>query len=144
GTCDRQEFYAMSAKSNSPSSRRDFVKASMLACAAGPLLGRVSMTAAETTATGSSAGSNAAGRTFPTCPYGTGEPIYLADFEKCQPASSLAWQWKPNCWKLIGFKADKINGTMLTAGQNTAAADVEYAIGREGWYAIHFGLMSKY
>jgi hypothetical protein len=33
---------------------------------------------------------------------------------------------------------------MLTAGQNTAVPDVSLRVGRQGWFAIYFGLMSKY
>ena len=81
---------------------------------------------------------------WPLFPYGSGEPIYLANFDQCVPASALAREWTPNCWKLLEFEGDKVKGVMLTAGQNTPARDVEYPLTQRGWYAISFGLMSKY
>ncbi|MBI4625654.1 MAG: hypothetical protein HY736_20840 [Verrucomicrobia bacterium] len=132
--------------------RREFVKRSLLACASATVakdLAAASAGAASAGATSAAsgpAGQGAGARVppDPVTPYGLGPPIYLADLDRCQPASVLATKWRPNRWKVLPFEAAQVKGVMLTAGQNTAVPDVEYSLPQKGWHAIHFGLMSKY
>ena len=127
--------------------RREFVKRSLLACASATMAkDLVAAPAGGTPQAGEKTNPGAAVNAAPdpVTRYGLGPPIYLADLDRCQPASALATKWRPNRWKLLPFEADPVKGVMLTAGQNTAVPDVEYSIPQKGWHAIHFGLMSKY
>ena len=81
---------------------------------------------------------------YPLVPFGSGEPIYLADLERSQPASALARTWQPKRWRLYDFEADAIKGTLIAVGQNTGAPDLEYPLPQTGAYAIYFGILSVY
>ena len=80
----------------------------------------------------------------PLVPYASGEPIYLADLDRCQPASALAKTWRKNRWKRYPFETAKVKGVMLAAGQVSGVPDLEYPLEQKGWYAIYFGVLSKY
>ena len=126
------------------STRREFVRQSLLAGAAVALaeVGRAAQPApALPTAAAPAA---PAGPPWPLFPYGSGEPIYLADLDRAQPASAQARTWQPNRWKQYDFETDRVKGVMLAAGQNTGVPDLEYALPQKGWYAIYFGLQSHY
>ena len=125
--------------SNSGSTRREFVKKSFLVGATVALAGA----AARASAAPTPATDKEAPGTFPVTPYGSGEPIYLADLGNCQPASALSAKAAPNRWRLIPFEAELTKGDMLVAGQNTAVPEVSYPLKHTGWYAIHFGIYSE-
>ena len=130
--------------------RREFVRTSLLACATATAGGHLAAAAAAetpppTVGAKTAPPTAAAGAPpWPLFPYGSGEAIYLADFGECQPASAVSRRWQPNCWKLIDFEAKDLKGVMLTAGQNTAVPDVEFRVAQQGWFSIYFGLLSKY
>ena len=52
---------------------------------------------------------------------GSGEPVYLADLDRSQPASGLAKTWQPIRWKRYDFETDKVKGGTFVAGQNSGA-----------------------
>lgn len=134
------------------STRRDFVKKSLAACslaAAGnafpsraaqpatarnPVDGSLQRSPSDVTGSASE----------PLTPFGSGEAVYLTDFSGCEPKEAVSRNWQPNRWKLLDFTADGVAGTLLSAGQNTAVPDVSLRVGRRGWCAVYFGLMSKY
>src|SRR5262249_24321651 len=69
-------------------------------------------------------------------------PIYLADFDRCQPRSALARKPMRHHWRVLDYETEARKGTMLVAGQNTAAPEVTYPCRHKGWHAIGFGLRS--
>ena len=70
--------------------------------------------------------------------------IYLSDFSHCRPASALSRTPKRHRWRLLDYMSDKAEGVMLVAGHNTAAPEITLPLNRKGWYAIHFGLRSRF
>ena len=75
-------------------------------------------------------------------PSESGEAIYLTDLGRCRPASALSRQPRRNRWRLLDYQTDRLKGTMLVAGQNTAAPPVTCPLDRKGWHAIYFGIRS--
>ena len=69
--------------------------------------------------------------------------LYLADLEKCQPASALAKKWKHGAWRLLEYGTDSFSGQMLLAVQDSRAPEVTYAVKRSGWYEIYIGIYRK-
>jgi len=131
--------------------RRDFVKKSVAACsltAAGAFHGREAAASPVRHPSDISVQRSNATLTEiasePLTPYGSGDGVYLADFSRCEPKEAVSRDWQPNCWKLLDFTAEGVSGTLLSAGQNTAVPDVSLRVGRRGWCAVYFGLMSKY
>ncbi len=70
------------------------------------------------------------------------EPIYLSDMSACRPQSALSRKPRRSRWRLLDYNTEKFAGTMLVAGQNTAAPEVVYPLKQKGWHAISFGLRS--
>jgi Glycosyl hydrolase-like 10 len=68
--------------------------------------------------------------------------IYLADMTRCRPQSALSRKPRRHHWRLLDYETDSFKGTMLVAGQNTAAAEVSCPLAQKGWHAIYFGLRS--
>src|SRR5689334_11008521 len=68
--------------------------------------------------------------------------IYLADMTRCRPQSALSRKARRHHWRLLDYETDSFKGTMLVAGQNTAAAEVSCPLAQKGWHAIYFGLRS--
>ena len=75
-------------------------------------------------------------------PSESGEAIYLTDLGRCRPASALSRKPRRNRWRLLDYQTDRLKGTMLVAGQNTAAPPVTCPLDRKGWHAIYFGIRS--
>ena len=75
-------------------------------------------------------------------PSESGEAIYLTDLGRCRPASALSRKPGRNRWRLLDYQTDRLKGTMLVAGQNTAAPPVTCPLDRKGWHAIYFGIRS--
>ena len=72
------------------------------------------------------------------------EPIYLMNLDACRPQSALSTKAERHRWRLLKFECDVGQGTMLVAGQNTAAPEISYPLDRSGWYSIALGLRSAY
>ena len=70
------------------------------------------------------------------------QALYMTDLDRCQPASALSRKPQRNHWTLLDYETDTLKGTMLVAGQNTAAPQVTYPLNRTGWHAIYFGIRS--
>jgi len=130
--------------------RRQFVKQSILtgitAALAAEIAGKGAIRA-EAAAGGGAVGPafpphDPAKKTYPVTQYGSGEPIYLADFDRCQPSSALDRSWTPHQWRLIDFVSKHAKGTLIASNQITGVPDVTYSIRQRGWYAIYFGLLS--
>ena len=136
---------AKGPRHDSPTTRREFVKSSLLACASGVVVAQSlpsPAVAAQPPPNPASPAPPQGG--YPVIRYGSAEPILLSDLERCQPSSALARSWQLNHWKLIPYEAEGVSGTLLTAGQNSGVPEVEYPISQRGWFAVSFGLMSKY
>lgn len=81
---------------------------------------------------------------FPASSLAQSRAVYFSDFNRCQPQTSLSRESKRNHWRLLPYESDAVNGTMLIAGQNTAAPEIRIPIERRGWHAIYFGIRSAY
>ena len=69
-------------------------------------------------------------------------PLYLADLNRCLPASSLSREGRLFGWRMIDYETENFKGIMLRAGPETAAAAVEYPLELQGWYDIYLGLFN--
>ena len=65
-------------------------------------------------------------------PSESGEAIYLTDLGRCRPDSALSRKPRRNRWRLLDYQTDRLKGTMLVAGQNTAAPPVTCPLDRKG------------
>jgi hypothetical protein len=83
-------------------------------------------------------------KTYPVTAYGAGEPIYLADLGRCEPASALGRSWTPHQWRAIDFESNHAKGTLIASNQITGVPDVTYPLGHKGWCAIYVGLLSLF
>jgi hypothetical protein len=128
--------------------RREFVKKSLLVCASATLAAENARAktaqAPPPPPSRSAAGVGPNRKPYPLIPYGSGDPIYLADLDQCEPSSALAKIWTPKHWRLTDFVSDHAKGVMLAAGQVTGVPDLTYRLKQKGWFAIYFGLLSKY
>src|ERR1051325_5029264 len=70
------------------------------------------------------------------------EPVYLADLSRCSPPSALSRQPRHGRWRLLPYETEKFQGTMLVAGQNTAAPEISLPLPQKGWHDIYVGLRS--
>lgn len=70
----------------------------------------------------------------------TGEPIYLADLERCRPASALAERARRGSWHAIPYATDRFSGTLIDAAEETYAPPVTYPLELTGWHAITLGI----
>jgi hypothetical protein len=68
--------------------------------------------------------------------------IYLADLERCRPASALSREWRAGCWRLLPYDAGRLAGTMLVSGPASAAPEVAYPLGRSGRHRISLGILA--
>jgi hypothetical protein len=68
--------------------------------------------------------------------------VLLTDLSRCTPASALALTMERGCWRLADYQADALEGTMLLACPDTAAAPVDLALEVSGTYAIFVGVYS--
>ena len=66
--------------------------------------------------------------------------IYLADLEKCQPASALASEWKHGTWRLLSYATDSFSGNLLLAAEDNQPPEITYPLQREGWHRIYIGI----
>lgn len=73
---------------------------------------------------------------------GTPSSVVLSDFQRCRPAAALSAKPKHNRWRLLPYDSDAGGGTMLVAGHNTLAPEIQYPLTQSGWFAIHLGLRS--
>jgi hypothetical protein len=125
--------------------RRDFVKTSLLGSASAVVLGsEVARAAPPVPVTTAAATTSPALPPVPLVPFGSGQPLYLADLDRALPASAQAKSWQPHRWKQYPFETPQVKGVMLACGQNTGVPDLEYVLPQKGWYAISFGLQSHY
>ncbi|MFN0168993.1 MAG: family 10 glycosylhydrolase [Bryobacteraceae bacterium] len=82
----------------------------------------------------------AAAAAFPAPLARAAESVYLADFDKCLPASALARGPQPRRWRLLSYESDNARGFLLVAGQNTDAPEIRYRFSQKGWHAVSIGL----
>ena len=50
------------------------------------------------------------------------DPVYLADLDRCQPATALSRTARRFAWRMLEFETDTAVGTLLFAGEETEAA----------------------
>ena len=70
----------------------------------------------------------------------SGQPIYRADLDRCQPAAAVAASPAYHQWRAMRYETEQFAGTMLLAGPETAAPDITYPLDADGWHAISIGL----
>ncbi|MCY3784849.1 MAG: family 10 glycosylhydrolase [Chloroflexi bacterium] len=68
-------------------------------------------------------------------------PIYLTNLDRCQPADALSSESKTGRWRAFAYSTADLSGTLLYAGDNTAAPEVTLPLGVSGWHAISIGQM---
>jgi hypothetical protein len=66
-------------------------------------------------------------------------PIFLTDLDRCQPAGALSGEARFGRWRTFAYSTDAFSGTLLYAGDNTAAPEVTYPVSLSGWHAISIG-----
>ncbi|MSP11995.1 MAG: hypothetical protein EXR62_03440 [Chloroflexi bacterium] len=71
------------------------------------------------------------------------ETIYLTDLDRVLPESAVSAQARRQQWRTLSYRADTLSGAMLVAGDLTDAAEVNYPLHLEGWYAISIGLIHE-
>ena len=69
-----------------------------------------------------------------------GEPVYISDLDKCQPASALSAEPRFRKWRTLEYETDRFSGVMLMAGPETAAPEVKYTLDVSGWHAVSIGV----
>jgi uncharacterized lipoprotein YddW (UPF0748 family) len=70
----------------------------------------------------------------------SGEPIYIADLDRCQPAAAISARPARGRWHAVPYGTDRFNGTLLDAGEETYAPAVTYPLDVAGWHAITIGI----
>ena len=68
-------------------------------------------------------------------------PIYLTNLDRCQPADALSAEARTGQWRAFAYSTAAFTGTLLYAGDHTAAPAVTYPLGVRGWHAISIGQM---
>ena len=74
----------------------------------------------------------------------SGEPVYLADMDRCLPSDALSSFPVPGRWRTLEYDADDFSGVMLLGGPETAAPDITYELGVTGWHAVSVGVFPHY
>ena len=72
------------------------------------------------------------------------DAIYLANLDRCTPASSLSTTPRPHTWLLQTYETANTTGTLLSAGEETAAPEVTLDLGRTGWHRIEVGVYPEH
>ena len=70
--------------------------------------------------------------------------IYLTNLDRCQPASSLSTSPRRHSWLLQPYETSSVKGTLLSAGEETAAPEVTLALDRSGWHRIDVGVYPEH
>mgnify|MGYP001026688461 CR=1 FL=1 len=68
------------------------------------------------------------------------KPVYITDFERCQPKEALFKGEKKNSWRLCSYKARHIKGTMLIGEVGENLPEIVYPLNLRGWYSIWLGI----
>lgn len=71
-------------------------------------------------------------------------PVYLTDLDRCEPAAALTSVPRLRHWRKIEYTADRLEGTMLLAGPQTAAPTITYPLEASGSHAISIGLIQPH
>ena len=74
----------------------------------------------------------------------SGQPIYLTDFDRCQPSGALSEDAGPARWRMLPYETDALSGVMLLAGPETGAPEVTYPLSVSGWHAVSVGVYPHY
>ena len=74
----------------------------------------------------------------------SGEPIYLADMDRCLPSDALASFPVPGRWRMLEYATDDFSGVMLLGGPETAAPEITYPLDASGWHAVSIGVFPHY
>ena len=73
-----------------------------------------------------------------------GPPILLADFDRARPSEAVGPSFAPGRWRLLPYRADGVAGQMLGAGQESAAPEIAYPLGRAGRFRISLGIFNGF
>ena len=74
----------------------------------------------------------------------SGEPIYLADMDRCLPSDALTSFPVPGRWRTLEYETDDFSGVMLLGGPETAAPEITYPLNVSGWHAVSIGVFPHY
>ncbi|MCF6284779.1 MAG: family 10 glycosylhydrolase [Candidatus Hydrogenedentes bacterium] len=72
------------------------------------------------------------------------ETLYLTDMSRCKPAESLSEELRPNRWRMIPYKTEEIQGTLLGAASYIEAPEVRLPLNQTGWYAVYLGIWNPH
>ena len=72
-----------------------------------------------------------------------GQPIYLTDLDRCQPAEALSPEPRLGRWRTLEYETDTLSGVMLLAGPETAAPEITYPLSVSGWHAVSIGIYEQ-
>ena len=72
------------------------------------------------------------------------EPVYISDLSQCQPPEAISSVAKPGHWRAVAYETDRVSGTMLIAGAETAAPEIVCPLEVSGWHGVHFGVFADY
>ena len=73
----------------------------------------------------------------------TGDPIYLTDLDRCEPADALSNEAIRGHWRTLEYATDYLAGVMLLVGPETAAPEIRYPLAASGLHAISVGLYTQ-
>lgn len=70
--------------------------------------------------------------------------MYLTDLHACLPTDALSRKPKRGTWRIVDYAADGFTGSMLVAGEETAAPEIAYRLNRKGRHRISIGLYADH
>ncbi len=74
----------------------------------------------------------------------TESAICMTNLDRCQPASSLSTSPLRRTWLLQHYETANLTGTLLSAGEETAAPEVTLDLDRSGWHRIEVGVYPEH
>lgn len=66
--------------------------------------------------------------------------VYIKDLAGCQPESALSDRPKRGAWHVQPYETAEFRGTLLSAGEETAAPEVSVGLALSGWHRIFVGV----
>ena len=70
-----------------------------------------------------------------------GREIICADMSACRPGEALAWEHRPNAWRLVDYETEHgLKGVMAFADPELGAPELELALNVRGPHRIYLGI----
>jgi hypothetical protein len=68
------------------------------------------------------------------------KPTYISDLRAASPEDAVLEEPARGKWHALDYEADGMSGTMLIAGPETGAPEVELSLDVDGWHAVSIGV----